>query len=556
MLAPLNHPTLTKNGGVLIKEGILPLLPPLSSPSSPFTHHLPHKSGVYAEMKTPSSSLLSSSTARFCLRSSQKKNPPQPLTSQCDEVVSWRNHQHIGKEMDGHDDQQQRGTVVHILNTGRIWDDTSTTTIHDAVEEDDVTLAMTMQITSTQSLDVYALDDLLDVAESNMVIWASSLHFQQQPCVLLLHVAGATEEVKTKLAKRFQNDNFSEISHKDDGSSSRGRHYLESCLISAIFSKSTNEHVSRKALMNMAMEAAPTRWVITGLELERGMILSKEISVLAKRAAKVHRDIAGNVFWIPQFATDDDFLFSTNKDEENSGLFSSVSVKTFFDAYEQQKPLITNRLAQFDCSPCDKGVEDEEVEQRINNLWWDLTKVELSGGDLSESKFSAGTDDESLNNLARYINEIEISLTELLSDEKKDTIKRFDKSPIMMIDKIGPRDGMITSDFAPEVDEFGGQLCYNALRIAQLAALGYRLNVLQGAFAVSVPSSRDAICNNLSMGILEDKNVAHHSLSRCDSCFMFDNKNLAWSIARDEKQRPVKAAVLWHEYDNKVTGNK
>eukprot|EP00957_Ditylum_brightwellii_P186518 14200820-Ditylum_brightwellii.AAC.1 len=64
--------------------------------------------------------------------------------------------------------------------------------------------------------------------------------------------------------------------------------------------------------------------------------------------------------------------------------------------YEQQKPSITNPLAQFDCLPCNKGIEEEEVEWHINNAWWDLTKVELSGGDISEK---------------------------LLLDEKKDTIK-------------------------------------------------------------------------------------------------------------------------------------
>eukprot|EP00957_Ditylum_brightwellii_P016231 1221176-Ditylum_brightwellii.AAC.1 len=111
----------------------------------------------------------------------------------------------------------------------------------------------------------------------------------------------------------------------------------------------------------MAMEATSTRWIITGLELERGMILSHEISMLAKRAAK------------------------------------------------------------FDCLLCDKGVKDEDVEQRINNVWWDLTKVDLSGGDLSK---------------------------QLLLGKKKDTIKK---------------------------------LCYNAVCIAQLAALGYSIsNIVKG----------------------------------------------------------------------------
>eukprot|EP00957_Ditylum_brightwellii_P161942 12330040-Ditylum_brightwellii.AAC.1 len=66
--------------------------------------------------------------------------------------------------MEGRDDQEQQGTVVYILETGKFWDDTSTITIHDAVEEDDITLAMTIQTTSTKSLDVYTLDDLLNVA--------------------------------------------------------------------------------------------------------------------------------------------------------------------------------------------------------------------------------------------------------------------------------------------------------------------------------------------------------------------------------------------------------
>eukprot|EP00957_Ditylum_brightwellii_P087187 6636089-Ditylum_brightwellii.AAC.1 len=105
--------------------------------------------------------------------------------------------------MEGHDDQQHQGTGNHTLNAGKNWDDTSTTTIHDAVEEDDVTLAMTMQITLTQSLDVYALDHLLYVAEST---WAFGCHhyiFNISP------------------VKRFQNDNFAEISHKDNILSSR-----------------------------------------------------------------------------------------------------------------------------------------------------------------------------------------------------------------------------------------------------------------------------------------------------------------------------------------------
>eukprot|EP00957_Ditylum_brightwellii_P124954 9525789-Ditylum_brightwellii.AAC.1 len=73
MFAPLNHPAFTKNGRVLAKEDILPLLHPPSSLLPPFTHHFPCKSDAHTDMKTPFSSLLSPSTTSFSLHSSQKK---------------------------------------------------------------------------------------------------------------------------------------------------------------------------------------------------------------------------------------------------------------------------------------------------------------------------------------------------------------------------------------------------------------------------------------------------------------------------------------------------
>jgi hypothetical protein len=51
--------------------------------------------------------------------------------------------------------------------------------------------------------------------------------------------------------------------------------------IVAIVTTKDHPNVSRKALMNMATYIAPTRYVVSGLEVERGLLLSNEASVYA-----------------------------------------------------------------------------------------------------------------------------------------------------------------------------------------------------------------------------------------------------------------------------------
>jgi hypothetical protein len=88
---------------------------------------------------------------------------------------------------------------------------------------------------------------------------------------------------------------------------------------------------------------------------------------------------------------------------------------------------------------------------------------------------------------------------------------------------------------ARHVEEFVGDHCFNPLQLAQLVALGYRLNVLEGAFALSTDSSR-----KLSATATTPK-------SRCnDGCLLFDSRHddLLQSIAHEEITRPAKTGVL------------
>lgn len=88
---------------------------------------------------------------------------------------------------------------------------------------------------------------------------------------------------------------------------------LDTCLIGAIFSQK-NSFVIRKALMNMAIDADPTRWAMSGFELERGVVLSHDTAFFAHRASRIHEDLPGNIFFIPQFGfVDEDIEFTIPK---------------------------------------------------------------------------------------------------------------------------------------------------------------------------------------------------------------------------------------------------
>jgi hypothetical protein len=141
------------------------------------------------------------------------------------------------------------------------------------------------------------------------------------------------------------------------------------------------------------------------------------------------------------------------------------------------------------------------------------------------------------------LEDIEQSFMKLLIPEKETELYSLDNSPILMTDSLGSDERMRTSELAREIEEFAGKRCYNGLRFAQLAVLGYNFNVLPEAFAISTLASRKA-----ASGLVEEEADGE---SRCDDCFMFDEKHqsIVTAIAKDERIRVAKAksAILWQD---------
>ena len=501
---------------------------------------------------------LPSSSHLYCLKASKRAFPPHPEVSHCDETVSW----------------QDRSKVV-ILNDAPSWE-----SLHNQGEQ--ITLVLTLQLSSFEhfgdnSETDNALEGLLRLAEENILSWDNSSSGSRQPCILLIHVAGVTEQVVEKIHSRFGSRTLTLHGSTEGSSSLEGgeqgtrtltpkyqSHHLSHCLVAAIFSRDESP-VSFKALLNMAQEAAPTRWVVSGLELERGLIINKEASLFAHRAVKVQGDVPGKAFLIPQFASNRNIHAHHQQHEKGSqeheatiattvGIMDIVHMK-----HEHELPL-TNKLSQVDCLPCidvdGSGKEDEisEIEEnilsRIEKLWWEMTAARIpsfSGKNRQEVREEV--------EWSQMMEDLSYELIDLLSHVNQDALEAFDVVPLVLVDRIGPKKRMLTLNVIKNVEEFGGTKCFAALYLAQLAALGYDIHVLPGAFAISLPIWRDMTiagdmsCENrrkehLSMTTNKDKDES----LRCAKCFML-TEHIVNQIAQDERGRVAKSALLWREFE-------
>jgi hypothetical protein len=403
----------------------------------------------------------------FCLLSGPRKFPPEPPARQCYYQVSWRDTER-----------------VEILSGAPGWKDIDV--------ELDVTLVMTLQITESQATNNETLHGIMELMGENLGRW------QVQPCVIVIHVAGATEASTAYLRQWF-------------GPESALAFGIEHCLIAGVF-RTEDEVMSRKALMNMAIDAVPTRWYTSGMELERGLSLSVDAAFFAHRAARLHNDFQGHVFFVPQFA-----LTEANSD---------ISVKDMVAARHKRK---VKNLDEFE-GLCDDDHPGERNEH-ANVEWWVQT-YQLAG------KVIPGSIKESVASLQ----ELESRFLRLLTDEYHYAMFAMEDSPILLVDNLGVQNGIRTSEIAREIEEFGGPRCYNGLRLAQLAAFGYKFGVLAGAFAVSTQTSRSVV----KMGVVETEPPQS---SRCDGCLMFDEEHetILEAIVRDEIQRAANAAILWAE---------
>jgi hypothetical protein len=489
-LAPL-HLESRVQSFVLTKEGAIPIPDPsFVEPwrsrvtSSPLQASLKHWSilataSSSASTKPDDRSLLPRNL--YCLVSGPRKFPPTPPTSECYYQVSWQDE-----------------TGMEILSGAPGW---STTTVN---AELDVTLVLTLQFTDAQTKNGQALAGIVDVLSENLIRW------QGRPAVAILHLAGVTEEAVEFLRQRFD--------------PVKNHPSFDNALIAVLYQEE-DDAISRKALVNMAIDAVPTRWYVSGLELERGLILSLDSVVFAHRAAYSHRHVHGHAFLIPQFAYE--------------GAVEAAASPGLADLAGEHK--LGNVKAP---SEMEKLCASDAVVrlEKADDLWWAQLQALLSTGEDSNPDPDPDPDpDIDLSKRALLIQAMELELMEYLTDQHHLKMFALDESPILMTDNVGPYHGIRTDEVAREVEELGGRRCYNGLRLAQLAAFGYKLDTLGGAFAVSSAETRRASSWGIDDGV--------SGTTRCDGCFMLPERHeeILEDIIKDEIRRAGKAAVIWAE---------
>eukprot|EP00578_Thalassiosira_sp_NH16_P030912 CAMPEP_0181078602 /NCGR_PEP_ID=MMETSP1071-20121207/1574_1 /TAXON_ID=35127 /ORGANISM="Thalassiosira sp., Strain NH16" /LENGTH=994 /DNA_ID=CAMNT_0023159929 /DNA_START=220 /DNA_END=3204 /DNA_ORIENTATION=- len=553
--------TNTMPGLIITKEGTLPLFSIASVSGWKFRNGAPWSSSLSSTwMSADTGSTLTRPTSnKFCLDSSPKGYPKAATV--CTVSASWPQ-----PGVDYASTSLDESTSLIILRSPAELSKTKTTVrgrktdIKSMAWWDeklidaniDVTLTLTLQISSKHMKEKSIVRHLLALADTNIYMWGS-----RQPSVLLIHVDSSNEEEPHLLSQTIQTikDTFG----PNDTSSSPA--HLRNSLVAIL--DSYEPTVSRKGLLNMATFAAPTRWIVSGLELERGLVLSKEASVYAMREARTYADMHGHVLVIPQFAsTQDDTRDGKdmNKFPKNRLIFSSVGADLIPSI--RSKQTMVSDLSKYDCGKCAKEDPDDEVddatehnrrrltdvqssfagknvEQLLEDLWFDLSVADVYGT-------PGGFDGEartSLDTMAKVHDRIEVSLVSLLDMKSQhlEYLRYFDKSPILMTDRLGPKKEMMTLDLAPEVEDLRGKACFNLLRLAQLAALGYKITVLPGALAASYPSTREALC---------PESIHESSPLQCD-CEL-DSEGTIKEILIDEVKRPAKVAVLMEELDSEL----
>ena len=120
----------------------------------------------------------------------------------------------------------------------------------------DVTLVLTLQI-------IRYIPGLVKLLQTNI------LHWQGKPSVVLIVLAGATQESIGALMVAFN------AIVKTD---------MENALL-AVIAKREIDGICRKALLNMASDIVSMRWFVQGLEIEWGLLISTDTAALVHRTA-------------------------------------------------------------------------------------------------------------------------------------------------------------------------------------------------------------------------------------------------------------------------------
>lgn len=372
-------------------------------------------------------------------------------------------------------------TAAHLLSRAPSWKSVDM--------ETDVTLVLTFTIEEPLD-DPTRIDAVITMLLSAIERWGG------KPCVAVLAVPKAS---KNTIA--------------------RARSAMEPYTsVLAIMVTPPKGILNRKALLNMGNDAVPTRFFVSGLEVERGLTLSLDLVALVHQVALANSKTgsSGSVFVLPQIAVLG--IKHRNgpriKDDDTSVLLEDLFFGRRAGTVEPPFEL-------------EQKCGEEDNRERISTIdehWWEDTQK------LVAAKYSVDENSD-FQRRAAVAQLLEQELLEMAALDH--AVQGFDESLILLIDNIGPRSAFLTQEVAREAEFLTGPRCFNALRAQTLALLGYSFDVLPGSFAVSSEESR--------------KRASGFTPDRCRSCAL-DSEH-AQQIVQTELSKASKSSIIWMELD-------
>jgi len=352
----------------------------------------------------------------FCLYNSKQSQRNQRY-QHCDWVISW------------HDEIVQKFF-------GKNW------LLGYRPKDTDVTLTMTLQMSQTSVSSNEDVNVLLNIVEMNILNW------KNQPIILVISLNGIGKRLSTLVKKR--------IVH--------AAKKCKQCLIGIIGNKSNVTEVLENAIVNMAEAASPTRWTITGLDINQGSIMSEESYIFAKRLLSVYKYKTGYAFLLPVI---------TVGTEKN---ISSISLPDIIDVISKStKKELGIRCDNLHCT------QESELESLIFNSWWYLTKFSVGqNGSLSQNILELLS--KKLRRIVKQANYIFLNKTEGLPPGRLNVA--------VISDKMG-----LSSTTADEIN-----ICPMTLRLIHLSMLQYNILPIAGAFVYVTKSSSKGFQENHSYG--------------------------------------------------------
>jgi hypothetical protein len=328
---------------------------------------------------------------------------------------------------------------IKILTRAPAWKDVDAGT--------EVTLCLAVAIT-----DMTKVESLTGIIGSNLENW------QDEPAVVVISLPPGGEDHVNEALDQISNALVS---------------FDETAFVAVVLSQpvETDDDAetapqvvpNRNALFNMAVDMSPTRWFVSGLEVERGLILNRNSVILALRAVATSVR-SGRALWLAQHALEGEHAIGLQA--------SSASVRELSLAKTQSAVQPAWQLGQ----PCGENDGDNSV-LALDTLWWSLSNV------LLDSDKSTSISRAEIAFRAKRIDEIS---QEILRKPDVETTE----SPIILMDNAGPIPGARAHTLLREPESMYGVGCMGRLRLALLLAAGYQLDVLEGAFAVSTSETR------------------------------------------------------------------